>query len=211
MSRAATELRLVGKAAEPIMERERFSGLLYTQPLVRSHAIVVLAGEDGIARADRAFALFQSGGAPTVVLSGGRHDGTRILGADALRVHLLGQGLGPDRITIESGSENTHEQAERVVDMAEQQGWTHLLLVASAYHLPRAFLTFLRTLTTRRLADSVRIVPVAVPDTWFASPPGSSSTRAELLELEWAKVGEYAEHVAVPAEGIAYLAAWEGR
>lgn len=196
------------------MTRERFLAALYASQLLRGDALIVLCGEDGEARANLVPPLMQAGAAPNVVLSGQRHEPPAILGASHLYPHLLGKGVAPSAIILDESSTNTREQAVNVVAMAREKDWRRLLLCCSAYHAPRAFLTFVQAVTEAGLERSIRLVHVpalAVP--WFQCPPGLTQTRSELLTLELAKIGEYQSlgHVASYEDGLAYLQLWESR
>lgn len=87
---------------------------------------------------------------------------------------------------------NTHDEAVRAVTT---RGTDDLILVTSAYHLPRAFLTFLQVLQDHALDRTVRL--------WTAPAP----SRMEKLAGEWQKVRVYQAkgHVASVEDGLAYL------
>lgn len=203
-------------------DRDVFLAQLYTQPLRRADAIVVLAGEDGAARLEVGLQLFRQGGAPLLFLAGGRSEPPVVLSAKALEVDAIAAGVAPDRIVVEDRSQNTREQAVNTLLCADLRDAHTLLLVASSYHLPRAFLTFLGRLRElqRLWADPqattarVRIVPVAASQSaWGECPPGGDRTREQLFHVESVKIAEYQAlgHCASYAEGLAYFRQWEGR
>ena len=194
-----------------ISDRERFCAVLAAGPLLQADAIIVLAGEDGVARAQTAIELFRAGAAPVIILAGDRHDPPRILSGAALSATVLGGGVAPDRI-LHAPAAHTQEQAKLIASLAEQKQWKRLLLVASPYHMPRAFLTFVRSLTLLGLHETLHLVPMpAAHGKWFQPPPGADQTRLALLGGEFEKCAQYVEHVATWAEGLDYLAYWEGR
>ena len=190
-----------------ISDRERFLAAVYTGPLLRADAIVVLCGEDAAERANAAAELFRQGAAERIICTGGLHDGVRCVDAEHVSGLLMGaHAISPDRITVEFASLNTHEQAEHVIEMAVTNEWKSLLLVASAYHLPRAVLTFIESIGGR----DIRVVGVpAAQLSWFTPPPGMTQTRLELLGVDLAKVEEYAEHCATWTEGLDHLKRWD--
>lgn len=192
-------------------DRERFLAQLLTLPLLRSDAAIVLCGEDAEPRADVAVALLKSGGVPLIVLSGGIHDPPRRIGTIEIAKHVYAKGVAPDRLLTEVESTNTREQAVSVVTMAMERDWTRLMLCVSAYHAPRAFLTFLNALQESGVDDTIRLLLVPADAPWCKSPAGSDSTRLDLLATEFEKCERYAEHVAPFTDGLAYLARWEGR
>ena len=188
-------------------ERERFLAACYTGPLLRADAIIVLAGEDAAERGNAAAELFRQDAAPVIVCTGGLHDPPRRVDGAHLAGSLMARGIAPDRIIVEPSTMDTHQQAVTEVERAELNEWRTLLLIASAYHLPRALLTFIKAIGER----PIRVIPVpAAQLPWWASPPGMSETRIHLLTSDLAKVDQYAEHCATFAEGLAYLKRWDG-
>ena len=87
---------------------------------------------------------------------------------------------------------HTRDEAERAVAM---RSGDDLTIITSAYHQPRAFLTFLKVLHDAGLARMVRLWNVPVP------------SRMERLAEEWHKITDYQAkgHVASLEEGLAYL------
>lgn len=183
-------------------DQTRYLAALFTAPLLPADAIVVLCGEDADARAAVALELFAQGAAPVIVCAGGLSDPPRRRDARHVSTRLLAEGVAPDRLIVETGSTNTHEQAVHVVEMAVANDWKRLIVVASGYHLPRAFLTFVKAVGDR----AIRLVPMAPTQlSWWDCPPGMTETRLALLATDLAKVDEYAADVATVAEGLAYL------
>jgi uncharacterized SAM-binding protein YcdF (DUF218 family) len=126
----------------------------------------------------------------------------------------MAHGLAPDRITVDAQSPHTRAQALRVIAESKAQSWSRLLIVASAYHLPRAFLTFLQAADDAGIADTCHLVPVPVLHApWSGCPKDMTETRLALLARETQKVETYRGfgHCATYARGVAYLQAWEGK
>jgi uncharacterized SAM-binding protein YcdF (DUF218 family) len=193
--------------------REQFCALLSNGQLLAGDVVVVLAGEDGFARADFAAELLRRGGAPIALITGGLDDATK-QGATKLMGRLLGKGFDPQRIRVDVEARNTREQAVRTVQMAKDEGWKRLLLVASPYHQYRATLTFIHALRQAKLDESIHVLSVpATHAHWFDSPDGVSDTRLDLLASEFAKVETYQAKgdCASYEDGIAYLRFWEGK
>lgn len=192
-------------------DRERFMAVLYTSPLVPTDAVCVLSG-DGEGRLEAGIALMAGGGAPRMVLSGGvDRPPFSLLGSELAR-RAIGKGVDPTRLVVENESRNTREQAERVLDLAAARGWHSLLLVASPFHLPRAFLTFVGRLAEMSQIETFRIVPVAASQLkWWQVPDGMTQDRLALLADEAAKIEEYGArgHVAGYVAGLDYLRRWE--
>ncbi len=197
-----------------ISARETFCALLASQPILRGDAIVVLCGEDAEKRLATGVQLLVTGAGHCIVLSGGKHQPPRCLSGESLAPELLQRGVSPERLLVESGSQNTREQAVNVVDMARVNAWKRLLIVASPYHTVRAYLTFLRALDEAKLHKAIHLVSVPCADVpWFGMPAGVNSTRVALLTTEYDKIDEYErrKHCASYERGLAYLKNTEGK
>lgn len=192
--------------------RDRFLAILGSLPLLAGDAIVVLCGEDGEARAEVVPELLSRNAAQHVVLTGGKDEPPRWHGADRFYRKLIGRGVSPSAIIRDTAAQNTREQAVNVVKLALDKGWRRLLLVASPYHAPRAFLTFLHALIEAKQDHHIHLVNVpAIAMSWFRPPNGMTETRADLFADELRKIDEYASHVATYEQGLAYLTHWDGR
>jgi uncharacterized SAM-binding protein YcdF (DUF218 family) len=117
-------------------------------------AIVVLGGTTGPldpprlepeemygARLQMAARLFRAGRAPRIVVAGGAYtlaDGSFRTEAEDMRDVLVGMGVPESAIALEKRSRNTFENALYVVEMLKDAPAAKVLLVTSAFHLPRA-------------------------------------------------------------------------
>lgn len=193
------------------MSRAIFEAMAYTGPVVRADAIVILTG-DGLTRVPAAFGYFVQGVAPAIVVSGGVQDPPYAIDANRVVGSLIGQGLHRDKLFVENESQHTRESAEKVIDMAQANGWGSLFVVTSAYHLPRAMLTFIKVLEERDLAH-IYVTVEAAFSRWSEVPDGLDVDRAALVEIEAEKVARYQEKgdVASYADGIEYMRRWEVR
>lgn len=192
-----------------ISDRERFCAVLASGPLMKADAIVVLTG-DGEARLPTAVELFRQGGAPGIVVTGGLNNPPHSLPASTLAVKLMGAGVAPDRIVIDNDSMHTQEQAQFLLKLCAEREWKRLLIVATSYHLPRAFLTILKALIDAGKAQEIRLIPAPACAPWWEAPAGLETHRVDLLADEFQKIERYGEHVASFAQGLDYLAFWEG-
>jgi uncharacterized SAM-binding protein YcdF (DUF218 family) len=93
-----------------------------------------------VRRMDCAIALFRSGVAPRLLLSGG--GGRQRPEAAAMRNLALAGGVPAAAILTESASRNTNENASFTARLMRDKGIASLVLVSEAYHLPRAWLLF---------------------------------------------------------------------
>lgn len=187
-----------------ISARESFTAILFNTPRLSPDAIVVLAGEDGEPRLDYAAGMMRQSQAKHLVISG--HTASTLFGK------ALSRGIPHDRITLEEESTNTREQSVNVVKIAIEKNWRRIMLVASPYHLPRVFLSFLKALQESGKTEEIQLVGCSADHVpWFGKPEGNERTRIELLAGEFGKVALYSDHVASYESALAYLKSWEGR
>ena len=190
--------------------REKFIVLVANEPPKKADAIVVLEG-DGFHRIPKAVQLYKSGWAPLVLISGGIDAPERgSFPAAQMSRQLTALGVPADRILLEDRSLHTRHQAEEVLTIAQQRGWSGILLVASHYHQYRAFLTFLRVAQERALGLEIVNAPAAdLP--WFEALPWG--VRADLLDQEFQKIDEYGRlgHIATFEEGLLHQQSKERR
>ncbi len=97
------------------------------------------AWNDNIERLITTWKLLSTGRARSVIVTGGPL-GTASLGSEAelLAAQLEAWGIAHERIVIEAKALNTRENASYTKELAASHGFTTLLLVTSAYHVPRA-------------------------------------------------------------------------
>ncbi len=184
-----------------LTEREKYMALVDNDPLKKADAIVLLTG-DGLFRVPEAAKLFKEQWAPVIVISGNIHR-PEFFAVEA-KEKLLSTGIPEAMIIMEDESLHTRDQAVRVIRMADQSKWHRILLVASAYHQYRAFLTFLKARAEAGSALEITNAP-ARGLSWTEENPWGR--RIDLLDAEFKKIEEYRAlgHVATFAEGIEYL------
>ncbi len=128
--------------------------------LPQAEAIVVLGGAtrsispprtmpDLSDRGDRilyAAKLFKEGKAPLIILSGGRIEwlGGGASEAQDMAKILSSMDIPPEAIVLESNSFNTRENAVNTQKILQARGIKRILLVTSAFHMPRSLLIFQR-------------------------------------------------------------------
>ena len=147
-------------------------------------------------RITRSFELLLSGQARHVLLSGGLMNPAPGAPSEAeqLAAMLKGWGIPDDRITVETRSRNTHENAVESARIVAEHGWRRVLLVTSAKHMPRALGCF------RRAGLTLDALPV---DYRGGSPTAGASwlPRASDLELSTDALRELAGRVAYRLQG----------
>jgi uncharacterized SAM-binding protein YcdF (DUF218 family) len=135
-------------------------------------------------RSDRAHYALVSGGAldPTV---------PSLVEANVLAQQLFDWGISSDRVIVEPRSRNTHENAVECRRIADERGLSRLLLVTSAFHVPRALGCF------RAVGLSVDTLPVDYrsydPGRFSGSllPRANHLERSEMALREWFGRGIY--------------------
>ncbi len=151
------------------------------EALPKADVIVVLGGGTelpaGRQRLMEAAQAFRAGRAPLVLFSGGKVSPLRSeaepLEAQAARVQLEGFGVPETAIRVEARSRNTHENA--VFSRQVLGGTRHILLVTSAFHMPRAAAAF------HKAGFEVE----AVPSDFASEPPGHNKRFRNLPQLDY--------------------------
>ena len=119
-------------------------------------AIVLLAGDVGLPlpprvasevggnRAIHALRLFKTGKSQLIVISGGNVFPQKGVQAESFYTAALlrGWGIPSEAILIEAQSRNTYENAIETQKLLNSIGIDQILLVTSAFHMPRALATF---------------------------------------------------------------------
>lgn len=111
-------------------------------PVPPREAIDVGEGFDRLLHGMR---LLRLGKAPILVLSGGgsaEQAGMKISEASRLYQLALEYGVDPRSLLLEERSNNTHENARFTSELLKSRGLSTILLVTSAWHMPRAAAAF---------------------------------------------------------------------
>ena len=183
--------------------------LLEQQLPERSDALVWLQG-DRYDRGPTVLELYRRGFAPVIILTGNNvliGKGTRAeednISLAQMRSWLAGQAVAPERIEIDDGAMNTHEQAEQVIGLARARQWKKIIIVGSIHYQLRAFLTFLKSAQAQGWPG--RLINQMVKLDWNAVPSGRIKTARVYFDEELEKVRRYQNHLAPIEAGIAYL------
>lgn len=98
----------------------------------------VVSWGDNVERLTVTFDLLRTGKARHVIVSGGRLRDGLPTEAEFLARQLEAWGIEKDRILVEPEARNTAENAERSSALIEARGFRSVLMVTSAFHVPRA-------------------------------------------------------------------------
>lgn len=95
---------------------------------------------DGTARFEGAIALWEHHKADWVIFTGARISWlgqSEVEGAVSKR-NAVARGVPADRIVITTDVDNTRQEAMAVAALMKERGWKKVILVTSAWHMPRA-------------------------------------------------------------------------
>lgn len=183
--------------------------LLQTLPS-RADAAVWLQG-DRYDRGPKTLELFRKRLVKMVVLAGNNiftGGGNRVdennISLKEMRQWLLKRGVDRRRIIMEDTSYNTKDQAVRVIALAVKKRWRTIILVASPYHQPRAFLTFLRQKRDQNWTGIIYNQPAMI--SLGEIPSGRQQASSYYLKVEARKIAQYGDDVASIKQGLDYLA-----
>ena len=174
---------------------------LALQEVPKADALVVLAGmihspkmegeelefNGAVDRILTAEALFALNKATYIVLSGSSslllQEG--VPEALALKEWLQKRKVPPSRILAETGSRNTAESARALAQKAKKRGWRKILLLTSAYHMPRSMACFRKA--------RLKSIPIPVDyQTWGSLPwPEAIFPSLKALALSTLALREY--------------------
>jgi uncharacterized SAM-binding protein YcdF (DUF218 family) len=115
-----------------------------------------VAWNDAAERFERATQIVKLGKAGMLVFSGGpeRYPGGPDEG-ELLKREAVSRGVPEASILVTKATWNTRSEADILCDLAAQRRWQRVLLVTSAYHMPRV-MRLSRTCTAERIA-----IPIA--------------------------------------------------
>ena len=157
-------------------------------------AIVAVSGGNTSVRAAEAIALYKAGWANTLIFSGAAADTSGPSNAEVMQRQAIEAGVPKDAVKVETLSQTTKQNAERVKQLLVQAGGggaKRVILVTSPYHQRRASLEF------RVLAgDGITIVNRPTPKDpdwsvlWWLTPRGWWLAGGELAKIAAFYAGE---------------------
>jgi uncharacterized SAM-binding protein YcdF (DUF218 family) len=127
---------------------------------------------DAVERFEGGVQLMQAGKAPRLVFAGAKTGagGDEDTEGAVMRRLAIERGVTADAIHLTDVVTNTADEARALVQIAQEQGWKRVLLVTSAWHLPRAMRQFQRA--------GVELVPFPVD---YRSAEGAGVAREARL------------------------------
>ncbi|MGE3911685.1 MAG: YdcF family protein [Chloroflexota bacterium] len=163
------------------------------EPLVRSDAIIVISGDEALARYRDGVRLYRAGWAPKIIFSGAAWDGG-YSNAEVMRGMALVDGVPDTAILVDPNGDDTYGNAVHTRTLMVQNGLRSAILVTSPYHLHRAVLTF------RGVYDGtdIRVIGRSAPDgawrktNWWQQSETRALTFRELEKLGYVTItGRY--------------------
>jgi len=162
--------------------------LINDEELKKSEAAVLLEG-DGYNRISQTVKLFKEKWAKWVIVSGGYNNPPFSIPAKNLSKALVKKGIPIQKIILEEKSQNTHEQAVEIMKLTKKRKWKKIILVASTFHQPRAYLTFIKVMEQLNMKIKIFNSP-AQGLSWFKKT-ALNLNRLQLLEIELKKIEKY--------------------
>jgi uncharacterized SAM-binding protein YcdF (DUF218 family) len=154
------------------------------EPLQASDAIVVISGDEALARYRDGVRLYRAGWAPKLIFSGATWDGSHS-NADVMRGLALDDGVPDAAILVDPNGDDTYGNAVNVRDVMISNGLHSAILVTSPYHLQRAVLTFRGVFA----GTGIRVIGRSAPDgewrktSWWMQTETRTLTLRELEKL----------------------------
>jgi uncharacterized SAM-binding protein YcdF (DUF218 family) len=151
-----------------------------------SDAIVVISGDEQMARFQEGLALYENGFGQYLVFSGAAYDnGTS--NADVMRALAVQRGVPDAAVLEEPQGEDTWGNAVYTRQVLDKHGLRSAILVTSPYHARRAKLTF----DAAYAGSHIQLMVHAAPDSqwrklsWWQQPETRRLTFTELQKLAY--------------------------
>ncbi|MFA4833305.1 MAG: YdcF family protein [Patescibacteria group bacterium] len=188
---------------EKELDKIKLAALVFNDRIKKSDVVVCLEG-DHYARLMHTLEVFQGGWAERILVSGGYEAPPFSIPARVLAEKLYKNGIPRGRVLLEEKSLNSYDQGVEVMKIIKEKKWKKIILVASHFHQPRAYLTFLKTMKKAGLKIQIFNSP-ARELSWF-NLISLGKSRLGLFEDELNKIDDYSRkgHVATVKEAIEY-------
>ena len=154
------------------------------EPLAVSDAIIVISGDEALARYREGVRLYRAGWAPKIIFSGAAWDGSHS-NADVMRGLAVSDGVPASAILVDPHGDDTYGNAVHTKTLMQDYGLKSAILVTSPYHLQRAVMTFRGVYN----GTDIQVIGRAAPDgawrktNWWMRPETRALTVRELEKL----------------------------
>jgi len=180
--------------------------LLLNEKPEKADAIVWLQG-DRYDRAKKVLEIYKLGFAKLIVISGNNiligpdtRSGENNIGLSDMKNYLIKNGVTKNDILIDDGALNTKEQAIHIIKLAKLKKWKKIILVSSAYHQPRVFLSFVKQVKKQKWSGMLKNQPLNQDE--FAVPDGRKENVKNLILNEIKNIEKYKNDLIDLSEGI---------
>lgn len=170
------------------LEKIKLFAVIYNDAISKSDAVVCLEG-DAYCRVYETIKIFKEDLADKILISGGFDNPPFSIAADKMAEKFVEEKIPKDKIIIENKSQNTYEQGVETMKLAKDNSWQKIILVASHFHQPRAYLTFLKAMEDSSMEILIYNRP-ARDLSWFI-PTALKKNRFELFGDELEKIVKY--------------------
>lgn len=160
-----------------------------------AEAIVVHAGLDNVLRMHKAASLFSVLRVPVVISSGTQQPEIGKLDAKHCLPMLTSLGVPEKMVIVENQAQHTADQGKYCAEIVLEHNWKVVILVASGYHVVRAFSTFVKALYKANMWRNVFVVPISAPhpERWLEEVPDQGLLRVEAGLLEAQRIVDYTD------------------
>ena len=167
----------------------------------QADAIVLMAG-DRFHRIQKTAELYHAGHAPFIVVTSNA-DKWEYGSAPSSKLvpELIAAGVPHEHIISEETGAHTRGEADATLRIAKEKNWQRLIVVTTAYHLPRVFLTWLKAIHDEGYPLELTMIPVQ------GVPEFKQQNEDELFAQETERIRLYQEKgdVASFEEGLRYI------
>lgn len=190
---------------------QKLYNLLLEEKPEKSDVVIWLQG-DRYDRGNKVLELYKLKLAKLIIISGNDiligpnvRPGEDNISLLDMKNYLLGSGVKGTDILIDDGAFNTKDQALHIIKSAKQKGWKKIILVSSAYHQPRAFLSFVKAAKLCDYKGKIMNQSVYANNDELAS--GRAIRDSDLMKEESKKIKDYQLRgdIASYEEGFDYL------
>ena len=156
------------------------------RPLQRSDAIIVISGDEDLARYREGVRLYRAGWASVLIFSGAARDHFES-NAEVMRKMAVEDGVPSAAILTDHLGGDTYGNAVHTRTLMEQHKLSSAILVTSPYHLHRAALTFGGVYN----GSGIRVIGRSAPDgewrkqSWWLRDETRELTLRELEKLAY--------------------------
>ncbi|MBI1866254.1 MAG: YdcF family protein [Candidatus Staskawiczbacteria bacterium] len=181
-----------------------------THQLLKPSDIIVLLQGDRLDRVKETANIYKKNIAPQIVIIGnndligrGTRNDENDLHLLELKKELINKGILENSIIIEDKSFNTKDQAVHMVTLAKKNSYKRMIIVTSAYHVLRAYLSFVKSSKQQLWNGVILMCSVNLP--WKRLASGRSKTAWQMFLLELEKIKKYKNDTASIKEGLEYF------